>query len=169
MSRRIVGTVISGSVSDGLIVRLDKGYSLGDVKTGKFVSVFGKKHVFFSLITDLSLHFSITDLDFSHSYGEKRFFSNSVLATTTFVDLKVKPMIMIEVGTGKREPVKTIPEHCSVVYESSCRYLKNATNLASCPGEETGFLPGTAPAGADLRPSRFRDLKRYSHPGIEAV
>ena len=50
-----LGRVISGSLSEGLLVRLDCNIDLETIKTGKFVSVVGKSYRFFSLITDLKL------------------------------------------------------------------------------------------------------------------
>jgi len=53
--KKVLGHIISGSLTEGLIIRISPETPLEDIKTGKFVSISGKNHTFFSLITDLTL------------------------------------------------------------------------------------------------------------------
>ena len=60
--KRILGHIISGSLTEGLIIRIAPESTLEDIKTGKFVSIAGKDHTFFSLITDLTLAVTHPDI-----------------------------------------------------------------------------------------------------------
>ena len=53
--KKILGHIISGSLTEGLVIRISPETPLEEIKTGKFVSIVGKHHTFFSLITDLTL------------------------------------------------------------------------------------------------------------------
>ncbi len=50
-----IGHILSGSLSEGLIMRIDNNAHFESLKTGKFVSIVGKHYTFFSLITDIEL------------------------------------------------------------------------------------------------------------------
>ena len=60
--KKLLGTITSGSLTEGLIMRIDPETQLETIKTGKFVSVVGNQHVFFSLITDLALEVTNPDI-----------------------------------------------------------------------------------------------------------
>ncbi|MFC1843133.1 HAS-barrel domain-containing protein [Candidatus Dependentiae bacterium] len=53
--RKKLGHIISGSLTEGFVLRINPETHLENIKTGKFVSIEGKQHKFFSLITDLKL------------------------------------------------------------------------------------------------------------------
>ena len=50
-----LGIITSGSLVEGLQMRLNSERSIEEVKAGKFVVISGQYHQFFSLITDVSL------------------------------------------------------------------------------------------------------------------
>ena len=62
MPTKKLGNILSGSLVEGLIMKLDPSSNLEDVKTGKFVSISGKQYTFFSLITDLELEVTNPDI-----------------------------------------------------------------------------------------------------------
>ena len=49
-----LGTVVSGSLSEGVKVRLSTEYSVENVKVGSNVVIQGKHHRFFGVVTDVS-------------------------------------------------------------------------------------------------------------------
>ena len=53
-----MGTIISGSLSEGLVMRINSETPLEAIKTGKFVSIAGQEYTYFSMITDLTLEVS---------------------------------------------------------------------------------------------------------------
>ena len=60
--KHLLGSIVSGSLVEGLVMRISPQANIEDIKTGKFVSVHGGKHKFFSLITDLSLEVTHSDI-----------------------------------------------------------------------------------------------------------
>jgi uncharacterized protein len=50
-----LGTVIQGSLTGGLDVKLHPGISVEDMRVGKFLVVKGHKYEFFCLLTDVEL------------------------------------------------------------------------------------------------------------------
>ena len=50
-----LGMVVSGSLSDGVEVKLDPGASIEDVRVGRYVTVEGDRMRFFGVVTDVSL------------------------------------------------------------------------------------------------------------------
>ena len=72
MPRKRLGHILAGSLVEGLTMRLDHNCSLEEIKTGKFVSIVGEQHTFFSLITDMELEVTHPDiLLFPPSENEK--------------------------------------------------------------------------------------------------
>ena len=60
--KKVLGHIISGSLTEGLVIRISPETPLEEIKTGKFVSIVGKQHTFFSLITDLTLEVTHPDI-----------------------------------------------------------------------------------------------------------
>ena len=55
MNDHALGSVIQGSLSEGLEVRLHPDVSVEDMRVGKFLVVQGTRSRFFCLLTDVSL------------------------------------------------------------------------------------------------------------------
>ena len=60
--KKILGHILSGSLTEGLVMRINPDTNLEEIKTGKFVSIVGGEYTFFSLITDLTLAVSHPDI-----------------------------------------------------------------------------------------------------------
>ncbi len=114
--KKKIGHIVSGSLEQGLVMRINANTNPEEIKTGKFVSVVGNNNKYFSLITDLSLEISHPDiLQFPPHETEQLLLSflkqKDIYATAT-----LKPMLML--GADLRPmPVKTIPGHFSNVHE----------------------------------------------------
>ncbi len=120
---RRLGQVVSGSLSEGLEIRLDPGVSVEEMAVGRYVVVEGRQRRFFGMVTDVKLaassqQFAATPPDISDP------FVAAVLdGTSTFGTLAVTPMLTI----GREEPqalaqpmpVKTVPSHYSAVMDAS--------------------------------------------------
>ncbi len=137
-----LGIITSGSLSQGLVMRLDPNSSVEDLRVGRFVVVEGQSTRFFSMLTDVSL--SATNARILIKPPEDDPFVRSVLhGSTTFGTVCVQPMLMLEkhdLEKNKKDlrPVKTIPAHFSPVYEA------NAQDFALVFGEEDESDPDNA-------------------------
>lgn len=115
-----LGNIISGSLSEGFVMRLDPDSNLEDVKTGKFVSIKGKNYTFFSLITDLELQVTNQEiLLFPPEEGEDLLL-DILKQRDIYTKVSLRPMLMLD-SAGTHMPVKTIPGHFSSVYDATAK------------------------------------------------
>ncbi|MBI1388773.1 MAG: DUF87 domain-containing protein [bacterium] len=117
-----LGAVTSGSLSEGIEMRLDAGVSIEDVRAGKFVVIEGARHDFFSMITDVRLDASSASI-LRDPPGRRTLLSNVLEGDHTYATISLKPMLMVErKAEFKREddlrPVKSVPAHFSTVYKA---------------------------------------------------
>lgn len=144
-----LGSVIQGSLSQGLEVRLHPDVSVEDMRVGKFLVVRGARSQFFCMLTDVALGTGSQRI-LAHPPEPSNLFLQEVLAGTgTYGTLSLTPMLMFTQGVedGPRPPsstsqpssstygslqvqsnadvellpVKTIPGHFSQVYDASDR------------------------------------------------
>src|SRR3990170_2283363 len=113
-----IGNIISGSLSEGFVIRVAPHAAIEQIKTGKFLTIAGNQHTFFSLITDLKLEVTHTDiLLFPPSENEKLL--NKILhQKDIYATATLKPMLMLN-KDGQPGPVKTVPPHFAPVYEAT--------------------------------------------------
>ncbi len=113
-----LGTVMGGSLSQGLEVRLRAGVSAEEVKAGTFVTVQGERRRFFGIVTDLSLQSA--DPRFAATAPDADAATASVLSgTSAFAMAKVTPMLAISGTDEALEPARSLPGHFSPVYRAS--------------------------------------------------
>ncbi len=126
-SRREIGQVVSGSLTEGLQMKLDANESVEDIRAGKFVVVQGEKSEFFSMITDVVLSTSATDLLGNPPARDNQLMHRVLNGTTTYGTVMLRPMLMLPMDAEGEEveanllPVKTIPGHFSPVYTADAR------------------------------------------------
>lgn len=111
-----LGRVIYGSLSEGLVVRLDSQINLETIKTGKFVSVIGNSYRFFSLITDLKLEIANSDAMLFLPDERETVLHEMVRQREMYAVAKIKPLILLN-SKNKMEPVKMIPSHFAQVVD----------------------------------------------------
>ena len=114
----ILGHIISGSLTDGFIMRITPTTQLETIKTGKFLSIIGSYHTFFSLITDLSLAVTNPDILLFPPDKEEKLLLQILKERDIYATATLKPMLMLD-HENNPIPVKTIPPHFSAVYEAS--------------------------------------------------
>ncbi len=117
MERRLLGTILAGSLSEGLVMRLDGRYPLEEVKTGKFVSICGSRYTFFSMITDLELEVSNQDILLFPPTQDEVLLKEILQQQDIYAKATVRPMLMLD-EHKRAMPVKTIPSHFTLVYEA---------------------------------------------------
>ncbi|MEQ8755705.1 MAG: DUF87 domain-containing protein [Coleofasciculus sp. G1-WW12-02] len=143
-----LGSVIEGSLSGGLEVRLNADVSVEDMRVGKFLVVKGVRSRFFCMLTDVALGTSSQRIWANPPHPDDEFLREVLAGSGTFGTINLTPMLMLTPNTGKREtpnlnlngksplasfqpqssdnddellPVKTIPSHFSQVYDASER------------------------------------------------
>lgn len=116
-----VGQIISGSLAEGLRMKLHPGQSVEDVRAGRFVVVDGEKHRFFSMITDVELSTSSPGLLHDPPGKENSLMRRILSGTTAYGTVSLRPMLMVPRSAGEADllPVKTIPGHFSSVYTAT--------------------------------------------------
>jgi DNA helicase HerA-like ATPase len=113
-----LGTIISGSLTQGFVMRINPQAHLEDIKTGKFVCVAGTSYKFFSLITDLALEVTHPDILLFPPTKEEPLLNDILKQKDIYATATLKPMLMLTAEQEKM-PVKTIPPHFSTVYEAT--------------------------------------------------
>ena len=115
-----LGTIVSGSLAEGFLMRIASGISLEEIKTGKFVSVMGKSSVFFSLVTDVKLEVSNPDILLLPPGPEETLLTSVLGQHNIYATAMVRPMLMIDAQKHPM-PVKSIPAHFCPVYEADAK------------------------------------------------
>ncbi|MFW6359973.1 MAG: helicase HerA domain-containing protein [Chroococcales cyanobacterium] len=134
-----LGSVIQGSLTEGLEVRLHPDISVEDMRVGKFLVIQGVRSRFFCLLTDVALGTSSQGILMNPPSPEDDFLREVLAGNGTFGTISLSPMLMFTPGeTPKNEnsdtslgsfqaqtntevilqPVKTIPSHFSQVYDA---------------------------------------------------
>jgi DNA helicase HerA-like ATPase len=114
--KKKIGHIVSGSLAEGMVMRIDAQANPEEIKTGKFVSIVGKNHKYFSLITDLSLAISHPDILLFPPDESEELLLSFLKQKDIYATANLKPMLMLG-ADGKPLPVKTIPPHFSNVLE----------------------------------------------------
>jgi Predicted ATPase len=112
-----IGNIISGSLTEGLVMRIAPGTQLETIKTGKFLSIKGTSYTFFSLITDLSLQVTHSDILLFPPTPEETLLNDMLQQRDIYATATLKPMIMLV--DNHPAPVKTIPPHFAPVHEAT--------------------------------------------------
>jgi len=118
--KKILGHILSGSLTEGLVIRINPDTPLEDIKTGKFVSITGKSHTFFSLITDLTLQVTHPDILLFPPTPEETLLNALLKQRDIYATATLKPMLMLT-ADNKPSPVKTIPAHFAIVHEADSK------------------------------------------------
>lgn len=142
-----LGSVIQGSLSCGLEVRLHPDVSVEDMRVGKFLVVQGMRSRFFCMLTDVTLGTSSQRILANPPSPDDDFLREVLAGSGTFGTVNLTPMLMFtpqELSSNPRGialngntslasfqaqsseamellPVKTIPSHFSQVYDASER------------------------------------------------
>jgi uncharacterized protein len=142
-----LGSVIQGSLSAGLEVRLHPDVWVEDMRVGKFLVVQGMRSRFFCMLTDVTLGTSSQRILANPPSADDDFLREVLAGSGTFGTVNLTPMLMFtpqalshqsrgvalngdsSLGSFQAQsseemellPVKTIPSHFSQVYDASDR------------------------------------------------
>ena len=115
---KILGSVLTGSLTEGFLIRINPQVSLDSIKTGKFVSIISGDYRFFSLITDLKLEVTNPDILLFPPSKEENLLKEILKQKDIYATARVKLMVALD-KFNNVIPVKTIPSHFSEVFEVS--------------------------------------------------
>lgn len=105
-----LGVVVGGSLSRGLVVRVDGDRSIEDLAVGRYVVVHGERARFFCIITDVALQNANPAIQNDPPNMADPFLRQVYIGTAAYGTINVAPMLMIDENNEAR-PVKTIPGH----------------------------------------------------------
>ncbi len=131
MHKDKLGTVVAGSLAEGLTVRLDPACSIEELRVGQFVVIQGEQHQFFSMIGDVKLDAANRDVLADPPPDDDDFLRRVLGGTTTYGSFNVAPMLMVDALEGLR-PVRTVPRHFAPVYSA------DEASFAQVFGTESG-------------------------------
>ncbi len=119
----LIGQIVSGSFTKGLLLKLDNSFDIEKLRVGKFVIIKGDKYKFFSMITDIELEANNSKF-LNHIPSPKDDFIKDVLKGTSVYGLvHITPYLMVDMNNPSDinedvPKVKTIPPHFSSVFEA---------------------------------------------------
>ena len=89
-----LGSVIEGSLSDGLLVRLHPDISVEDMRVGKFLVVQGVRSRFFCMLTDVALESSSPRIIANPPAAEDDLLREILAGSATYGTIELTPMLM---------------------------------------------------------------------------
>jgi hypothetical protein len=117
---RRLGLVVSGSLSEGLDVRLDSGRSVEEMAVGKYVIIQGQRSRFFAILNDVRLRSTSAEIAWSLPELTDDFSREVMAGTATFGSLHVVPYLKAgPTADAPFEPAKTVPGHFAEVWDAS--------------------------------------------------
>jgi hypothetical protein len=97
-----LGSVIQGSLSQGLEVRLHPDVSVEDMRVGKFLVVQGRRSHFFCMLTDVALGTASTRIVANPPEPSNTFLHEVLAGTGTYGTINLTPMLMFTPTEGGR-------------------------------------------------------------------
>jgi DNA helicase HerA-like ATPase len=113
-----LGVVVGGSLSKGLVVKLESVQSVENLAVGRYVVIHGAEKRFFCMLTDIELNTTTPNIQNDPPNMQDDFLRVIYSGTIAYGTLHVAPMLSID-QDGAPKPVKTIPNHFTEVYNAS--------------------------------------------------
>lgn len=124
----LLGTIIGGSLSQGVTMRIAPNTSIEQLKAGKFVSIHTNNCTYFSLIVDIALAVTNPDIMQFPPNPDDHLLTQILIKHDVYATAQLKPMLVLE--GNNIHPVKTIPLHFAPVHETT------ALEIAKIFGDE---------------------------------
>lgn len=113
-----LGHIIQGSLAEGFTMRAAQGADLEQMKAGKFVAIKGHEHIFFSMITNVTLEVSHPDILLYPPSEKELLLREFIRKKSMYATVQLKPMVMLD-KHRRVMPVKTVPQHFAPVHEAT--------------------------------------------------
>ncbi len=127
-----LGSVVDGSLSQGLTVRLHGQVSVESMRVGKFVVVQGQRSRFFCMLTDVALGTASPRI-LANPPEPTNFFLQEVLSGTgTYGTLSLTPMLMFTPTDG--EPINPEPQNGAASYQAQSSEAVELLPVKTIPG-----------------------------------
>jgi hypothetical protein len=153
--RQRLGVVVDGSLTEGVMIKLDRDTLIEGVAVGSYVTIDGQTdRKFFGIVTDITL--DATDVALTKSPPSDPALNEIYRGTTVFGMLHVKPHLVVEKQNAELRPVKSVPAHFTVAYRATPEEVRDIFS-----GEE-GTKPYTI--GSSLEQDDIKinlDLERF--------
>lgn len=140
-SQSRLGVITDGSLTKGLVARIDSSRSVETVRVGRFVKIRGERWDFFCLVTDVVLNAASTQVLDEPPPPEDAFLRDVLSGTATYGSVVLQPMLMLAkeplgavsttdpglagrdglspaeaaAAAGRPVPVRTVPVHFAPV------------------------------------------------------
>lgn len=120
--KKLMGQIISGSFSKGLLLKLSNDFNVEDLRIGKFVIIEGEKTKYFSMVTDILLETNNPKFLNHIPSPEDSFIKDVLKGSAVYSLIQLTPYLMVglkdEIVEDSVSRVKTVPPHFSSVYEA---------------------------------------------------
>ncbi len=113
-----LGVIVGGSLSKGLVVKIDSAQSIEELAVGRYVVVHGEQKRFFCMLTDIELNSTNPRIQDDPPDLSDLFLRDVYTGTIAYGTIHVAPMLSID-PDGTPKPVKTIPGHFMRVYNAT--------------------------------------------------
>jgi hypothetical protein len=120
--RQRLGVVVGGSLSEGVLVKLDRDTMIEGVTVGSYVTIDGQTdRKFFGIVTDILLDASDNAVKKMPPAIGDELILQIYRGTTAFGMLYVKPMLVKDGDSASAQvkPVKSVPAHFTVAYRAT--------------------------------------------------
>ena len=114
-----LGVISGGSLSAGLDVKLDRDVAIEELAVGRYVVARGRRARFFCMITDVALDSTNPLIAKQPPDMSDPFLAEVHRGTTTFGNVHLSPLLLMEEASSEVKPVKTVPEHFTPVFTAS--------------------------------------------------
>lgn len=138
----VIGTLLDGSLSEGLRVKLKPGLKVEDAQVGTYVILKGEKFEYFSIITDIVLG-GVSD-EIILMPPETNLAKRVAEEFLTYTVAKIAPLLALD-NSGQKMPVKTMPRHFSPLCAAKHKDFERVFGKE----DSTHFKIGT-PIGMDV-------------------
>lgn len=139
----LLGTIIEGSLSTGLKMRLAPDQQVENIRVGQFVVVEGQINRFFCMITDVALTASNPSILLSPP-AQTDFLAQILQGTGTLGTVSLQPMLMLEKSkennSEELRPVKTIPAHFAPAQVAAEKDFATVFGKESDPGKNRFYI-----------------------------
>ncbi|MBD2635647.1 DUF87 domain-containing protein [Limnothrix sp. FACHB-881] len=106
-----LGSVIQGSLSEGLEVRLHADVSVEEMRVGKFLVVRGRRSHFFCMLTDVALGTSSQRITIDPPHPDDDFLRDVLAGSGTFGTIELAPMLMFVPQAEMDWETLPLPDH----------------------------------------------------------
>ncbi len=139
---RVLGSVVQGSLSQGLEVRLHSDVFVEDMRVGKFLVVQGMRSRFFCMLTDVSLGTGSPRI-LANPPDPNSFLQEVLAGTGTFGTINLTPMLMFTPGEerGERGETKTQNSKLSSLSAQSATQSSKLSSYKAQTSADIELLP----------------------------